>query len=159
MLSKILSAEQLCICGKPLGEETLILIESGQMRPSEKDPRFLRFHPDWKLPQDQWPDPGNPESALRLAVHFECFREQFNEADLVWRLNPVPNECNICTHSFNSRERWAYRYTMGDIIDGLFEPDPEMPTKGIVCSFCAARLAQDPADSQPRTQTGQQVLF
>ncbi len=158
MLSKILSIDELCICGRRLGEDTLILIESGQMLPSKRDERFLRFYPDWKLPADHWPDPGNPESVLRTAVHFECFRERFNEADLVWRANPRIDECNVCSLDFH-KTRWAHRYTMGEIIDGDFEPDPEMPRKGIVCGFCAEAISREPHEATHHIEAGQQLLF
>ena len=158
MLAKILSAEELCICGKKLGGDTLILIESGQMRASKKDARFLRFYPDWQLPEDQWSSPGDPESVLRIPVHFECFRELFNQADMVWRVNPRLNECQVCSLDFN-KSRWAHRYTMGEIVNGTFEPDPEMPRRGIVCSFCAEVIAQEPRDSLQQPERGQLTLL
>jgi hypothetical protein len=144
MFMKILSTEALCICGKRLGEDTLVLIESGQMLPSKKDNRFLRFHPDWSLPADKWNEPGDPESVLRKVVHFECLRERFNITDKTWRGDPQVNECHICDRSFLSC-KWAHRYTVGEIVNGIFEQDLEMPNwKGIVCSFCAEVIAQDP---------------
>jgi hypothetical protein len=138
-----LSSNELCFCGKRLGEETLILIESGQMLPSRKDEKFLRFYPDWTLPGDRWSQPYDVSSVLRRAVHFDCFVENFNQTDKVWLIDPKPNECHICGLDFR-KARWAHRYTLGDIDQDSFVPDPEMPKRGVVCGFCAEVLSREP---------------
>lgn len=158
MLTKILSTEDLCLCGKRLGDDTLILIESGQMRPSKRDGRFLRFYPDWQLPASEWISPGDPESVLRTAVHFECFREQFNDAGMSWSAAPQLNKCQICFLDFHVSRR-AHRYSMGEIINGNFELDPEMPVRGIVCCFCAEVITQEPHEPQEQPSKGQLTLL
>jgi hypothetical protein len=157
------TTEELCLCGKPLGDGTLILIESGQMLPSRKDARFLRFYPDWTLPSGRWSDPYEPESVLYRAIHIECFIEHFNQADVVWRTDPKTNECQVCSLNFETN-RWAHRYTPGQIERGTFEPDLEMmPRKGIVCCRCAQVIAQEPQQQQTnsdvRLRKGQLTLL
>lgn len=159
-MSVSVAAEELCFCGRALGEETVILIESGQMLPSKKDNRFLRFHPDWTLPGSRWSSRGDVSSVLRKVVHFDCFVEQFNEADTVWLANPRQNCCHVCSLDF-TKARWAHRYTLGTIEEDLFVPDPEMPKNrnGIVCGFCAEAIAQSPQTRRPTTEVGQLSLL
>lgn len=144
--------DERCFCGAKLGEDTLVLIESGQMLPYEKDPKFLRFRPDWRLPSTKWPEPGDPSSVLRRIVHFDCFREKFDRKDVVWLAAPKPHECCICGLDFRS-SRWAHRYTFGEIDHDTFIPDPELPIRGIVCGFCAKVLSEDPVDKAEETLT------
>jgi hypothetical protein len=120
------------ICGSPFADRELVLVESGQFLPMKKDPNSMRFKTDWKRPADD-----RPETAVMRLVHFDrCFITLFDRAGLLWRSDPSPHKCHACGHSFR-KDRWAFRYTVGELnADMDFDPDPEIPFKGILCSKC-----------------------
>jgi hypothetical protein len=159
-MRELVDQDERCICGSKLGEDTLVLIESGQMLPLTKDPNFLKFVPDWKLPNHKWPEPGDPTSIVRRLVHFDCFHERFNQKNVTWKISPKPNECHICGLDFH-KTKWAHRYTIGDLDHDTFSPDPEFPLRGVVCGFCANALSKDPVEEEDKEQVtlGQLLLF
>jgi len=120
-----------CFCGKEVGAERLALLESGQMKPMEKDNRFLRFYPDWKLPTE-----AQPLKVHKIAMHEECIVEAAEAAGIDVNHDAPDWKCQNCDHSFKS-DRWAFRLTFGSAgEDCVLLPE----IKVILCSYCTAAL-------------------
>ena len=144
----LIDQDDFCFCGKRLDGDTVILIEQGTMRYSKKDPTLLQFWPLWKLPRTEWPEPGNPDSITRKAMHVDCFRDQFDRAGKFFRAAPKRYECHTCTRDLRNI-RHVFRCQIGEIDQDSFVPDKETRwLRAVICSFCAQVLFEKPEEPE-----------
>ena len=141
--------QELCaLCGYPLDDVDLVLVESGTIVPRKRDDRTRYFLADWRLPEHQQPD----TPVLNLH-HFHCF-QQLAQGEK-WKIDPKDWECHLCDRSDFRRDRWAFQITVGKVgKDHSFVPDPEIQKQGIVCIPCTTALFGDGDDEE-----GEALLF
>jgi hypothetical protein len=122
-------------CRDDLGDEELVLIESGQVKSMKKDPSCLVFSADWILPIEL-----QPEFTVVFAGHFGCFHSIMNRLNLGWGDRVNDHRCSSCDHHF-STDRWAFRCSIGGISrDQDFDIDIEIPRKVVMCAACMAKV-------------------
>lgn len=123
------SCETCPLCGFEFAEDPLILVESGSVVRMRKDPTFLHFLADWRLP-----DREQPPGTVLSVFHFHCFQQLAGGEE--WKVDPEPWQCHTCDHDFR-KERYAFQVTTGNLDrDSKFVPDPEVNQQGILCSTC-----------------------
>jgi hypothetical protein len=123
-----------CSCGKSIGSVDLVFMESGQVLPMKKDPRFLRFYPDWLRPKDELLPTLR---VVKVLLHQECLSDDGDKAGILINYEMPDWHCQNCGLDF-STDKWAYRFTFGSANkDCLLVPDGRQV---MLCSHCTAAL-------------------
>jgi len=120
-------------CLEPLNEtedRELVFLESGQLAPMRKDPRFFKFLADWACG-----DAGILAQSIATSYHASCFIDKMH--GLKWGKNS-PLGCDLCGRSFYD-SKWAYRVRLGYFDKyGLFIPIINSQNEALICPFCIA---------------------
>ena len=120
------------LCGEPLlDENNLVLIESGEMAPMRKDPRFLRFKPD----RDRGPD--TPSYGTISLFHVHCVLTRGDARLLDW--SEESSKICLCERPFRADQQ-AYALVVGKVDEDIlvFVPNDEDKSCRILCEECTA---------------------
>ena len=114
-------------CGEPfLDENKLVFIESGYMRPSKRDERFLVFVPDRDTRQEE----TQPIIGL---FHLHCVQTGFG-LDISWLES---KHCGLCPREFRAYER-VFHLQKGKIDEDtlVFVPLDQEKSATLLCTYC-----------------------
>lgn len=128
-------AQRCSFCHHPFSiddERELVMVESGQMMTSRKDPNWLYFFPDHQNEHDK-----NLQTRAVLEIyHADCFLDRMRGTE--WGSNS-PLACDLCELNFR-KVRWAFRIKLGrqDFETAIFVPLDDPRNQTILCPECIA---------------------